>query len=95
MDRAFQEPSSQEKVLSQKKMELDIEAVSVSTEIVARKRKEREKEMFIKFMASTTLTDLLKIVATHGLPPTLKEDAEVGTRKIMASMLSGVPSTSS
>ena len=86
MDKAFQEPSEGEKTLANKKLQLEIEAISVSNE-VARNREARENQMANVSKTSLTLADLLKIVATPGLSPSMKEEAENGIRLLMSSMV--------
>ena len=76
MDKAFEQPSAVEKTLANKKMQLEIEAISISTEL-ARKREKREDQMAKDSKISLNLADLLKIATTPGLSPATKEEAHM------------------
>jgi hypothetical protein len=87
MGSKIKEPTEEEKSLSTKKMQLEIETISVANE-VARKREERDNLMAKESMPSMNLADLIKIAATPGLSPSMKEEAEAGIRVMMSEMLS-------
>jgi hypothetical protein len=74
-------------------MQLEIEAISVSTEL-ARTREESENQMAKDSELSLNLADLLKIATTPRLSPAMKEEAEAGIRLLKSGMVKGASTSS-